>query len=460
MRRGMQHDCRSGKYLCLISKMSESERICRRRNLPIWLSILLVPVAQADGTSEAEEVFAKVSSSIVVVDRYAMDTKTFIETGELTTVLDGQGSGVVIAPERVLTNCHVAMKNQGLDVRQKDQVFDNVRLEYFDKERDMCQLHVKGLDLPVVELGDSQNLRTGQRVYAIGTPEGLEQTLSEGVISSPSREFDGLHYIQTTAAISPGSSGGGLFDANARLIGLTTSQIIDGQSLNFAIPIHWLSDLPERFAVQLTELRKRNKILIPLMDAALSASVRKDWEALIQAATAWIEIAPDDAYAWSRLGEGYAGNFEFQKAIEALQKSLAIEEDKGVRLRLGKVHVMHGMSYQMVDKKLDLAEREFQHAQNYIEEVLRLDPEYPGASRVLGIVYYRQGRLNLALELLSEAVRFDPEDSQAWGYLGSAYSDNGQHTQAAKAFQREKEIDAAYEKPRYVYGEPIPLKEP
>ena len=440
--------------------MSESKRISTRRNASILLSILLLPVAQAVGASEAEEVFAKVSECVVVVDRYTMDTNTFIKTGELTTMLDGRGSGVVVAPERVLTNCHVVMENDGLKVRQKDRVFEYVRLEFFDKERDMCQLHVRGLDLPVVELGDSENLRTGQQVYAIGTPEGLEQTLSEGIVSSPSREFDEMHYIQTTAAISPGSSGGGLFDASGRLIGLTTWHLIDGQNLNFAIPIHWLNDLPERFAIQRAEMEKRNKKLKPLFGAKANAMVRQDWKAMIQIATKYIEIAPDDAIGWDWLGEGYAGDFEFEKAFDAFQESLAIEEDSGVWLSLGKIYAKHGMWLQYTEKKPDLAEREFRYAESSIREALRMDPELPGALKQRGIVYYHQRRLNLALEVLSEAVKLYPDDSQAWGYLGYTYSDNGQDAQAAIAFQREKEIDAAKEKTKYVYGESIPLKKP
>jgi hypothetical protein len=439
--------------------MSASERVYELRTPSILLSILLLPVAQADGASEAEDVFAKVSESVVVINRYTIDINTSVKTGRSTKMLDGRGSGVVVAPERVLTNCHVVLENHGLTVHQKDRVFRNVRLEYFDKERDMCQLHVRGLDLPVVGLGDSQNLRTGQRVYAIGTPEDLEQTLSEGIISSPSRVFDDMHYIQTTAAISAGSSGGGLFDVSGRLIGLTTSTLIDGQNLNFAIPIHWLNDLPERFAVQRAEMEKRYKKLKPLFDAKVYASARQDWKAMIQVATEYIEIAPDDATGWDWLGEGYAGDFEFEKAFEAFQKSLAIEEDSLVWLKLGEAYTMHGMRYQLAEKKPDLAEREFRYAESSIREALRMDPELPGALKQLGIVYYHQRRLNLALEVLSEAVRLYPDDSQAWGYLGSTYSDNGQDALAAKAFQREKEIHAAHEKPKYIYGESVPLKE-
>ena len=79
-----------------------------------------------------------------------------------------------------------------------------------------------------------RNLAVGERVYSIGTPSGLEQTLGEGLISGL-REYSGVRLVQTSAPISPGSSGGGLFDASGNLVGVTTFILREAQSLNFAI---------------------------------------------------------------------------------------------------------------------------------------------------------------------------------------------------------------------------------
>ena len=78
------------------------------------------------------------------------------------------------------------------------------------------------------------DVKVGERVYTIGTPKGLELTLAEGIVSSK-RAADGTRYVQTSAPISPGSSGGGLFDAQGNLIGITTFMLKDSQNLNFAI---------------------------------------------------------------------------------------------------------------------------------------------------------------------------------------------------------------------------------
>jgi hypothetical protein len=95
------------------------------------------------------------------------------------------------------------------------------------------------LTLQAVDVRASSKLATGEHVYAIGSPEGLELTFSEGVISAL-RDTEGVRMIQTSAPISPGSSGGGLFDAQGNLIGITTFQLKEGQSLNFALPGDWI----------------------------------------------------------------------------------------------------------------------------------------------------------------------------------------------------------------------------
>ena len=113
-----------------------------------------------------------------------------------------------------------------------------------------------GVKVPVAAVAKVETLKVGQRVYAIGSPTGLELTLSEGLISALRANAQGqLPTIQTSAAISPGSSGGGLFDAEARLIGVTVS-VAKGENLGFAYPAEWLAELPQRLEAELIEWRR------------------------------------------------------------------------------------------------------------------------------------------------------------------------------------------------------------
>ena len=125
------------------------------------------------------------------------------------------------------------------------------RLSLWDVQRDLCQLEAVGLPTPFVALGSASTAAVGQPAYAIGHPKGLDLTMSAGLVSSVRRNAAGqLVLLQTSAAISGGSSGGGLFNEAGELLGLTTIASItgDAQNLNFAIPADWIKDLPRRHA--------------------------------------------------------------------------------------------------------------------------------------------------------------------------------------------------------------------
>jgi S1-C subfamily serine protease len=173
-----------------------------------------------------------------------------VRTFDADGLLLGGGSAVVIAPDTLLTNCHVLARAKRFLVRQNKASAD-AKLQYVDVGRDLCQITAANIGAPAVQLADSDKLGVGQHVFALGNPKGLELTLSDGLISALRKDDKGkLVLIQTTAPLSQGSSGGGLFDENGKLIGITTLQQ-EGQNLNFAIPINWLRELPERSAAAL-----------------------------------------------------------------------------------------------------------------------------------------------------------------------------------------------------------------
>ncbi len=185
------------------------------------------------------QVYAKVSPSVWKVLTYDVDGLPL-----------GQGSAVVISHETLVTNCHVLRKAKRVVVRRETITID-AKLDMWDVQRDLCQLRAKGMTAPAVGLSSSSRLAVGQEVYAIGNPKGLDLTMSAGLISSFRRdEQDRLILIQTSAAISGGSSGGGLFESEGLLVGLTTIGSVtgDAQNLNFAIPVDWVRELPERHA--------------------------------------------------------------------------------------------------------------------------------------------------------------------------------------------------------------------
>jgi S1-C subfamily serine protease len=212
--------------------------------------IAAVALACPAGTTLAltpEQVFEKVSPSVWAVRALDAAERPF-----------SLGSGVVIGPGRVVTNCHVLARARSVQVRRENVTYE-ARLEHADAERDLCILSIASFNAPPVATVAMAELKVGQRVYAVGNPEKLALTLSEGLISGLRTEDPKLPPIQTSAAISQGSSGGGLFDAEGRLVGITTLIVVGrsriAQNLNFALPAEWIGEVPERARAALAARR-------------------------------------------------------------------------------------------------------------------------------------------------------------------------------------------------------------
>ena len=148
---------------------------------------------------------------------------------------DFQGSAVAISSSNVVTNCHVTESAVSVATVVEGKVVE-LKATRADKKSDLCFYSTDEQLTAVAGVREFSGISVGEKVYAIGSPSGQENTFSEGIVSGL-RERDGTKYIQTTAPISPGSSGGGLFDAQGRLIGITTFKIRDAENLNFAVSV-------------------------------------------------------------------------------------------------------------------------------------------------------------------------------------------------------------------------------
>lgn len=214
-----------------------------RSLLPLVLALASAPAAALS----PQELFAKLSPSIFFV--YGVDTEEKRRS---------QGSGVVVAPQRVVTNCHVIQGANFVYLRKENVIYVAKRVEFADTGRDLCQVEVPNLNASPVQLGGAKDLQVGQKVFALGNPQGLEVTLSDGLVSALRGPDGKEQIIQTTAPISSGSSGGGLFDEEGRLVGITTLQMRSGQNLNFAAPAEWVREIPER--IRAAEDRKKQQV--------------------------------------------------------------------------------------------------------------------------------------------------------------------------------------------------------
>jgi len=237
-----------------------------------------------------------------------------------------------------------------------------------DPDKDLCLLKATGLTAKPARLGQAVKLKVGEPVYAVGSPQGLELSLSGGIVSQLRGGPPPL--IQTTVAISQGSSGGGLFNAEGELVGITTFYLKDGQSLNFALPVEWIGEVARR------KIRERPRGEAPVAPApgakpkedwenrAVALEKAKDFQGLMAHCRRWTQAKPGNALAWFGLGVTYEDLGRHREAIEACRQAL------------------------------------------------RLKPDYADAWNNLAIAYALSGNRSAALDAVKELRRLDPQKAE------------------------------------------------
>jgi len=204
-----------------------------------WFVCASGAAAQSRSTTRAAAAY----KSTAEVARSTMPaTVTILALGEAGDTL-AQGSGFIVRSDGVIvTNWHVLHgASRALVVLADHERFSRVSVLDADSAIDIALLKVPGYGLPAVPVRASIP-SVGEKVIAIGSPFGLSQTVSEGIVSA-SRIRNGRELVQITAPISPGSSGGPLLDATGRAFAITTLYLVGGQQLNFAVPVRYAMGL-------------------------------------------------------------------------------------------------------------------------------------------------------------------------------------------------------------------------
>ena len=352
------------------------------------------------------QVFDKVKDAVVVV-------KTLDAQGQVK----GQGSGVLLPSGRVATNCHVIEDGSSYRVGRGNQlVFATLYATNFDK--DICILTVNDITGKSAQLGTAASLKVGDPVYAVGAPEGFELSLSDGIVAQLRGRPSPL--IQTTAAISHGSSGGGLFDGEGRLVGLTFVSVEGGQSLNFAIPVEWIGEEGRKPAIG-------GHSHAEWLEGSIALEKTKDWQGRLEWDQKWTESEPEDADAWEDLGLTYELLDRDNDAIEAYGQAIRTDpKDTDAWFDLGELYHLR---------------KRYNDAIKAYREAVRIDPDYYMAWTNLGLAYDKLKRYNDAIKAYRQAVRIRPKDAYDWYSLGCAYGNLKRYNEAIAALRQAVRID-------------------
>jgi tetratricopeptide (TPR) repeat protein len=358
----------------------------RKHNLWYLFVTVLSLLSPALCYSEANVIYKENRGAIAVII-------TFDSRGNPT----GQGSGFVVREDGgIVTNYHVVENANKIDIKIRDKVYEAEGLLYQDIENDIVILKAKAENLKTVKLGYISGLEVGEKIYVISNPQGLENTISEGILSGI-REIDSKRKIlQITAPISAGSSGGAVFNQNGEVVGVATFILKESQNLNFAMPVDIFRD------------EISNKKITSLGDAKFKAY-------------------KETAAFWFVYGNNLADNGQFKEAIEALKNAIRITPD------FAEAYNNLGIAYGKADFIKEAIEA--------LKNAIRIKPDYAQAYNNLGIAYSKSDLHKEEIEALKQAIRIKPDYAQAYNYLGAAYSKSELFKEAIEAWKQAIRIE-------------------
>ena len=210
---------------------------CRRGVVAGLALTAMLSVAAPAAAQEQESIAARIARE----NLSAVVTLVALDERDQPLAL---GSGFFITRDGVLvTNAHVVTGANRVLVRWRGKNGVALKILNFARRYDLVTIQTSFTSTPTVLLADSDQAAAGQDVVVLGSPQGLEGTVSTGIIGGL-RTIAGVHYLQITAPISPGSSGGPVFNSQGRVIAISTATSAKGQNLNFALPVNLLRDVP------------------------------------------------------------------------------------------------------------------------------------------------------------------------------------------------------------------------
>ncbi|MCX5685448.1 MAG: trypsin-like peptidase domain-containing protein [Planctomycetota bacterium] len=376
----------------------------------------------------AEELFKRASPAVV---RIIVRDEKFKEIG--------LGSGFFVSSDGILvTNYHVVAKARFATVVLPSEATMFVEgVLALDEQSDLAVLKVNGKDLPTLNLlAKGEAPAVGARIYAIGNPAGLSNTLSDGLVSGSRMLEPGLDLLQMTAPISPGSSGGPVLDANASVVGVATLGSREGiQNLNFAVPSGKVHDI-------LAKARENKPV--PLKSAGgqpLSGQAGRDIQEAMQAIgeERWSDAVrilqelrktePANPQVWCVLGLLHTQLGNYDLALEAFRETVRLAPDLAVG------HFGMGCAYQ--------SQKRYAEAVTAFQAAIRLSPDFGPAHTGLGMSLCEMQHYAESAAACTVAIRLRPDEARAYYTLALDHLGMGNRTKAIEIYQTLLRLDPA-----------------
>ena len=383
-----------------------------------------------------KDLVGPVKKSVVTVINYDID-------GDISSI----GSGFFISTSGVLlTNFHVLDGAYHAEIRTLDgDQFPVTTVLARSKVVDLIKVRV---EMPADQITPIATARqapaVADHIFVVGSPMGLEQTVSEGFVSAVREMPTGGKILQLTAPISRGSSGGPVLNQDGEAIGVVTFQAARGQNLNFAISIDALDTLSEE-ATQpsIAEWTIRNSKQGPALAAALCSkgsrlSIRGEYEEALTYFKKAVETNPDDPDAWFGLGSCYVGLDQPDDAIAAYRQPIEKDPNNAV------AHFILAMYHKAIGQ--------YEQAISPLMELVRIDPDNVRARFELGRVYGELDRTTEQIDVFNAILAQQPNHIPTLLELGTALGKLGRLDEAIAMLNQAEDLEPNNELIHYNIG--------
>jgi tetratricopeptide (TPR) repeat protein len=392
----------------------------------VWVVFLCEPVKAETDLTELVKV---VQPSVATVVAYDVDHNVAnIGTGFF---VDKNGY--------LITNYHVLVGKFGAEIKTADGSTYPIKSVVAENQTtDLIKVRV---DIPPekvhwIKVSDEMP-PVAQHVMVVGSPMGLEHSVSDGIVSSV-REIPGVGiFFQMSAPISPGSSGSPVVNMEGKVVGVATFQFLQGQNLNFAISGKSILDLKTNTPGQTlsewtySQSNQKPRLAGELCRKGFSFSVNGQDRKALQYFKKATEKDPNSTTAWYGLGYCYAGKNSHDDAIAAYKQAIRTDPTNEIS------HFHLGNYYHKLDR--------FDEAIESYKKVVSINPGFEPAYFNLGVIYSKIGRLMDGKEAFQNVVRINPEAAKAHYNLGVSYTKLGQYSEAIEAYKKTIDIDPDFE---------------
>jgi Tfp pilus assembly protein PilF len=398
-----------------------------------------------------------------------------LEVFDAAGTLLSRASAFFVTRDVVATSYHALKDGRSAYARTIDGAynFTVVGAAAVDREADVALLELRGADGRPLPVSERDTYEPGEKVFVFGSPKGLEGSVTTGIVSSASlRVFAGGEYLQISAPISPGSSGGPVVNGRGEVIGVAARSLDGAQNLNFAVPARTLRQLVAKIGSpviaiaslphgEATALTARSKgepescgdspFTLPAGRKAsfyIHAGERLyDERRYSEAKEAYkraIDLDPENAWAHFALAHIYLRLGCEQKAVIANRQAIILEP--------GEMKYRDGLGWVLLQMG------RYSEAAEVYEEALRMDAKQALARTRLGMCYVQLGRVAEAIKAFEDAIRLDAKCALARFWLGKTYAERLGNREGALEQQRilQKQDAALAEELERILHTPLP----